>query len=52
MQLERGRCPRSSQRWLDKRNANDHDDYQNSGVVGSEMAVLIRIRWTNEIIRK
>lgn len=52
MQLERGRWPRASQRWLDKGSTHDHDDYENSGDGGSEMAALIRIRWTNEIIRK
>lgn len=50
MQLERGHCPRASQ--PDKGNTYDHDDYENGGDGGSEMATLIRIRWTNEIIRK
>lgn len=57
MQLERGHCPRAS-RGVVRRDGervaydgvNDDDDGDENG--GLEIAALIRIRWTNEIIRK
>lgn len=66
MQLERGRCPRASLTLGGRGAAYDDDDNDNEDVEnveddfrdddengnGLEIAALIRIRRTNEIIRK